>query len=560
MTDPDPLRAHDPDRLYPLDYARSICETHQKTGKPFSKELIKILVDELKSYVDGIDKKTGEKIELSEATAEKYIGLFDPKTKSKEKQLKKTERTRRREEPYQYALSCIPHYQTSDVGWKTRLAVELQHQFPRLKFLTAKSIVDKAYLDYEKVKDKEPAFKPTEKSISKVESTPSTSIETQVESHEEIESRLYSFALNFLFNFQDSGQKILRSELVKAITDYIEYHSLQYTEVQRLVDNAISEFREKSKTKPEFKTAYQELYKSEEKIALKPVPAHDLRIETTKGQEIDSVSFSKIDIKSDVQHDETLPQGTTSKKSKIDENHIFILKNIKHVEYPALLVDSFIQKTKKSRATFFRKLNQLERWGLILHVNQGTPRHYRLHPKLLNSSLKFLVVGEGTSLTFESTSQTTPIDEKPPLVQDRQSQVDPSSVSISAAAETEPCTSETAYHSTNKTAPISKRAGSVRGSKSRSQSHFEEIPSDSKELGGTSETRYDMTSKSAPISETLNQNEDSKSHSRVASVSNSSNLKTKPGTSETEPKSTSKTTPISEKTEESQKPAMDTRA
>ena len=92
-------------------------------------------------------------------------------------------------------------------------------------------------------------------------------VETDAESQYEIESRLYSFALNFLFKYQDPGKKILRSELIKAMDDYIEHFSLKYNDVQKIADKAILEFREKSRTTPEFKTAYQELYKTEEKIS-----------------------------------------------------------------------------------------------------------------------------------------------------------------------------------------------------------------------------------------------------------------------------------------------------
>ncbi|MFX0170434.1 MAG: hypothetical protein ACFE9L_00785 [Candidatus Hodarchaeota archaeon] len=267
------------------EYARSIVRAHYEPNNPNDPDswTFEEMVDEILFYMNNLpeDKKRVAKfprrtVELQIKAIIENLKVGEKKAEKKEKgsqnkrQKNNVQVRKKAEEPYQYAFSCIPLFNDSDAGWKTVLTVELQHQFPKLKFITAKSIVDKAYLDYEKVKDKKSESTPTHDLVDEKEAELSTSVETQVDSHEEIESRLYSFALNFLFNFQDPEQKILRSELIKTMNDYIKHHSLVYTEVQKLADEAIAEFREKSKATPEFKTAYQEYYKTEEKIEQKP--------------------------------------------------------------------------------------------------------------------------------------------------------------------------------------------------------------------------------------------------------------------------------------------------
>lgn len=490
-----------------------------------------ILVDELLAYVkDGYPRKTA-RLQIESV-------IENRKVKKKKKNKPKKSRQPLLAEAYTYAIHLIQQKGTEDLV-NTQLKLFYWFDHKGLTLDESYEIIHQAKKDFEQSVKEESEIEPTQEVIFDKEPEISTSIETQVESQDEIESRLYSFASNFLFNYQDPGKKILRSELINAVNDYIEHFSLEYNDVQKLADEAIAEFREKSKTISEFKTAHQELYKTKEKKVSTPIQSHVSKVETIK--------------------DETLPQDTIPKKAKIDEKHVFILRNLRHVEYPALLVDSFIQKTKKSRATFFRKVNQLERWGLIVHVNQGTPRRYKLHPRLLNSSLKFLVVGEGTSLTFESTSQMAPIDEKSPLDPSSKSQLVSSSVSISAAAETEPCTSETEPKSTSKTTPISEQGDLVPHSKSQSQSHVDKISSDPKDLGGTSETASHTTRKTVPISENQPQQPDHIVTQEPLLVSNASKSQKKAGTSETESKSTSQNASFSEKKEEGKDPIEDPR-
>lgn len=233
-----------------------------------------ILVDELLAYMkDGYPRKTAQ-LQIQSAIENIQV---------KEKKKNKPDKNRQSllDDAYTYAIKLIQQKGTKEiVNAQLKLFYWFDHK--GLTLNDSYEIIHKAKNYFEQAVTKEPELEPTQKVISKKEPEIATSVETQVESQDEIESRLYSFALNFLFTSQDPSKKILSSELINAINDYIEHFSLKYSTVQKLADKAISEFREKSKTTLEFKTAYQELYKTEEKISSKPIQSQDSKAETKK--------------------------------------------------------------------------------------------------------------------------------------------------------------------------------------------------------------------------------------------------------------------------------------
>ncbi len=346
------------------------------------------------------------------------------------------------DDAYTFAIQVLQRKGTEDIV-NRQLDVFYQFESDGLTLEQSYEINHHAKEEFEQATKEEPEFKTSQELISKKETESSTSIEVHGESQDEIESRIYSVALNFLFNFQDPGKEILRSELIKTMNDYIEYFSLKYSAVQKLADKAISEFREKSRTTPKFKTAYQELYKTEEKILSKPDQSPDLKIEKKKSTVVKSVSGPKVKLNHDVKHQEKITLDDR------DQKIIFQFSTAKVAAY-------VLNYLKIPKTTFYRRLNNLTDLGILVKLEENKFSRYIVSPRFKQSLEMGLVVGVQSSPKTQSPS---------------------------------------------KTAPFSKQKDLVQHSKSHSKSHFKEIPSDREKPREKHEIGSKTTRKIPPFEE-----------------------------------------------------------
>ncbi|PWI49479.1 hypothetical protein CEE45_01425 [Candidatus Heimdallarchaeota archaeon B3_Heim] len=328
-------------------------------------------------------------------------------------------------------------------------------------------------------------------------------------------------ALRFALNWFGRNDQRYFVRLINEITNNFPKANYTQAESRWIATQALHKYQRAIDAIPTFKTAQDRLQEKRSFFSLKSastprvIPEIGKRIDSSESRDkIETDSLKNLKNETEYRQDSTSKvrlsrgghpkyrQDLLPKKKKLDPKHITILKRLLTNNYPCL----FREETGISKATFYRKLKQLEKWELILKVNNGTPAQYEINPRLKNSSLKFLVEGIPSSLISGSTSKSSPIAEKPNFVQDSESHSQSHFSEISSNVQTNGSNCETRYESTSKTAPIGKPDDLIQNAhdaQSHSESYSVSIPSDSEKPRENFETTHETTSKKPSFEELI---------------------------------------------------------